>query len=203
MNKLNKDIAALNRFSAGRVAVIGDIMLDAYLWGAVNRISPEAPVPVVDVRRRSCCPGGAANVMRNLATLHGQAKAFGIVGNDPAGREVINLLKDYGTDVSGIIRSNERRTTEKCRVVAGAQQLLRADFEDTTPISETDRDKLVGKIVRLFIPPNKEWGFYSAIQPMHPEAVSAKLVLDVRLTDARDAGYYRQFIIEEINNGIQ
>ena len=149
MKKLNKDITALNHFSAGRVAVIGDIRLDAYLWGAVNRISPEAPVPVVDVRRRSCCPGGAANVMRNLATLHGQAKAFGIVGNDPAGREVINLLKDYGTDVSGIIRSNERRTTEKCRVVAGAQQLLRADFEDTTPISEADRDKLVGKIVRL------------------------------------------------------
>lgn len=138
----------MKNFSAGRVAVIGDIMLDAYLWGAVNRISPEAPVPVVDVRRRSCCPGGAANVIRNLATLNAHAKAFGIVGNDPAGREVINLLKEYGADTSGIVRSNERRTTEKCRVIAGAQQLLRADFEDTTPIPEDVRDKLVGKVVR-------------------------------------------------------
>lgn len=147
--KINNDISALNRFSAGRVAVIGDIMLDAYLWGAVNRISPEAPVPVVDVRRRSCCPGGAANVIRNLATLHGHAKAFGIVGNDAAGREVISLLKEYGSDVSGIIRSNDRRTTEKCRVVAGAQQLLRADFEDTAPIPEDVRDKLVRKVINL------------------------------------------------------
>ncbi len=76
--------------------------------------------------------------------------------------------------------------------------------EQCVYIAQYDKkNQLVGKIVRLFIPPNKEWGFYSAIQPMHPEAVSAKLVLDVRLTDARDAGYYRQFIIEEINNGIQ
>ena len=149
MEKKNNDIAALKNFSAGHVAVIGDIMLDAYLWGAVNRISPEAPVPVVDVRRRSSCPGGAANVMRNLATLNAHAKAFGIIGNDPAGREVLSQLKDFGTDISGIIRSNERRTTEKCRVVAGAQQLLRADFEDTTPISEDDRDKLVRKVIRL------------------------------------------------------
>ncbi|MBQ9088193.1 MAG: hypothetical protein IJY46_05380 [Lentisphaeria bacterium] len=144
----NKELAAIAKFNSGRVAVLGDIMLDAYLWGAVNRISPEAPVPVVDVRRRSCCPGGAANVIRNIATLGGHAKAFGIVGNDPAGKEVIALLKEYGADIAGIIRSNERRTTEKCRVVAGAQQLLRADFEDTTPISEADRDKLVSKVVR-------------------------------------------------------
>ena len=145
----NKEITALSRFKNGRVAVIGDIMLDAYLWGAVNRISPEAPVPVVDVRRRSCCPGGAANVIRNLATLGGQAKAFGIVGNDPAGREVIALLKEYGADTTGIIRSNERRTTEKCRVVAGAQQLLRADFEDTAPIPEPARKKLVKQVISL------------------------------------------------------
>ena len=145
----NNDIAALKNFSAGRVAVIGDIMLDAYLWGSVNRISPEAPVPVIDVRRRSSCPGGAGNVIRNLATLNAHAKAFGIIGNDSAGREVISMLKDFDTDISGIIRSSERRTTEKCRVVAGAQQLLRADFEDAAPISEDDRDKLVNKVVRL------------------------------------------------------
>ena len=144
-----KEISAINNFNNGRVAVIGDIMLDTYLWGAVNRISPEAPVPVVDVRRRSCCPGGAANVIRNIATLRGQAKAFGIVGNDSAGKEVIALLDDYGADTTGIIRSGERRTTEKCRIVAGSQQLLRADFEDTAPVSENLRNKLVKKVVQL------------------------------------------------------
>ena len=145
----NKEISAINNFSTGRVAVIGDIMLDTYLWGAVNRISPEAPVPVVDVRRRSCCPGGAANVIRNIATLRGHAKAFGLVGNDSAGKEVIALLNDYGADTSGIIRSSERRTTEKCRIAAGSQQLLRADFEDTAPISEDLRNKLVKKVIKL------------------------------------------------------
>ena len=77
-------IAAVTRFDRGRIAVVGDLMLDVYLWGNVTRISPEAPVPVVNVKKRTFCLGGAGNVMRNISTLGGQALAFGAVeGRDP------------------------------------------------------------------------------------------------------------------------
>lgn len=182
----NKQIQAIENFKKGRVAVIGDIMLDAYLWGSVTRISPEAPVPVVDVRKRSCCPGGAANVIRNIATLGGHAKAFGIVGNDPAGKEVISLLKDHGADTAGILRSNERRTTEKCRVVAGAQQLLRADFEDTAPISENDRDKLVNRVVRLI----RKKDIHAVIFDDYAKGVLCADMLKIIIKEAKKAGVF-------------
>ena len=124
-------------------------MLDVYLWGAVNRISPEAPVPVVDVSRRSCCLGGAANVMRNIATCGGKVYAFGAVGNDDSGKELLSELDKFDIDSTGIVRSNSRRTTEKCRVIAGAQQLLRTDFEDVLPLEDDLREKMVLGIENL------------------------------------------------------
>lgn len=145
----SKEIAAANALKNGRVAVIGDMMLDVYLWGAVNRISPEAPVPVVDVRKRTCCPGGAANVMRNIATLNAHAKAFGVIGNDIAGSDLTVQLQNYGVDTCGIICADDRRTTEKCRVIAGAQQLLRADFEDKIPVKAELKQQMVDNICRL------------------------------------------------------
>lgn len=145
----SKEITAANALKNGRVAVIGDMMLDVYLWGAVNRISPEAPVPVVDVRKRTCCPGGAANVMRNIATLNAHAKAFGVIGNDITGSDLTEQLNDYGVDTCGIICADDRRTTEKCRVIAGAQQLLRADFEDKLPVKTELKQQMVDHICRL------------------------------------------------------
>lgn len=142
-------ISAVERFSRGRVAVIGDLMLDVYLWGSVTRISPEAPVPVVNVRKRTCCLGGAANVMRNIATLGGKALAFGAVGDDVSGREIVAGLGEFAIAAEGVVRAPNRRTTEKCRVVAGAQQLLRTDFEDTQPLEDDLREIMVARIVRL------------------------------------------------------
>ena len=145
----NEYRTAVEKFSTAKIAVIGDLMLDVYLWGTVNRISPEAPVPVVNVQKRTTCLGGAANVMRNIATCGGKAIAFGAVGEDESGKELIRELHEFGIDQSGIVTSCKRRTTEKCRVIAGAQQLLRTDFEDTIALEDELREKMVCSIEKL------------------------------------------------------
>lgn len=142
-------IAAVTRFDRGRIAVVGDLMLDVYLWGNVTRISPEAPVPVVNVKKRTFCLGGAGNVMRNISTLGGQALAFGAVGDDASGREVLAGLREYRIGADGMVSTGSRRTTEKCRIVAGAQQLLRADFEETAPLDDALRSQMVDRISAL------------------------------------------------------
>ncbi|MBQ4315484.1 MAG: hypothetical protein IJW08_01640 [Lentisphaeria bacterium] len=137
----------LSGFSGARVAVVGDVMLDVYLWGQVSRISPEAPVPVVSVDRRTSCLGGASNVMRNLRTLGAAAYAYGVVGDDEAGRELADNLKEFGVFDDGIIIDSSRRTTEKKRIVAGSQQLLRVDTEDTFEVDNSIRKRLVEKVI--------------------------------------------------------
>lgn len=137
----------LSRFSGARVAVIGDVMLDVYLWGQVSRISPEAPVPVVNVERRTSCLGGASNVMRNLRTLGASAFAYGIVGDDEAGVELVSNLRDFGVCDDGIVIDRSRRTTEKKRVVAGSQQLLRIDTEDIFGADDKIRRVIVDKVI--------------------------------------------------------
>ena len=137
----------LSRFSGARIAVIGDVMLDVYLWGQVSRISPEAPVPVVNVERRTSCLGGASNVMRNLCTLGASAYAYGIVGDDEAGVELVSNLRDFGVCDDGIVIDRSRRTTEKKRVVAGSQQLLRIDTEDVFGADDNIRRVIVDKVI--------------------------------------------------------
>ena len=140
-------IEYLSRFAGARVAVIGDVMLDVYLWGQVSRISPEAPVPVVSVDRRTSCLGGASNVMRNLRTLGATAYAYGVVGDDEPGRELIANLQEYGVVGDGIIIDKSRRTTEKKRIVAGSQQLLRVDTEDVFEVDDKIRRVIVDKVI--------------------------------------------------------
>ena len=137
----------LSRFSEARVAVVGDVMLDVYLWGQVSRISPEAPVPVVNVERRTSCLGGASNVMRNLRTLGASAYAYGIVGDDEAGTELVANLREFGVCDDGIVVDNSRRTTEKKRIVAGSQQLLRVDTEDVFGADDKIRRVIVDKVI--------------------------------------------------------
>ncbi len=146
---VQKKISAVKNFVNGKVAILGDMMLDVYLRGDVTRISPEAPVPVINVNKRTCCLGGAANVMRNIATLKGSAWAFGTVGADASGREVISELDKFGINRDGLITVNNRRTTEKCRIISGVQQLLRADFEDVCPLDDASREKMVSMIEKL------------------------------------------------------
>ena len=137
-------------FSTSRIAVIGDLMLDVYLWGQVNRISPEAPVPIVNIKKREARLGGAANVIRNLGTLEaGKVYAFGVVGDDESGREINRLLTGSGFCTAGVFSDAGRPTTEKRRVMAGGQQVLREDLEDTSSLDDSLRQKMVSGLIDL------------------------------------------------------
>ncbi len=128
-------IAELLRAMRGRhVAVIGDLMLDEWYWGSVRRISPEAPVPVVEVNDHTYTLGGAGNVANNLAALGAKVSVFGMLGNDDAGNRVLELFAKLGVDVRGVVRTGSRPTTQKMRIVAHNQQVVRADRESTSPI---------------------------------------------------------------------
>ena len=135
----------VDSFKGKRIAVIGDLMLDAYTWGKVNRISPEAPVPVVQVTSRTFRPGGAANVIRNIVSLGASAAAFGIVGNDIHGDELRKMLNQESIDPIGVLTDPDRPTTFKERIIAGSQQLLRLDDEQQTAVNEKIREQLCDK----------------------------------------------------------
>jgi rfaE bifunctional protein kinase chain/domain len=116
-------------FASARVLVLGDIMLDRYFWGDADRISPEAPVPVVKVKRRGARLGGAANVAANLRAIGAQVALAGTIGADPAGEEIRGLLESRGIDMARVTVSAACQTTEKVRIIAHSQQVVRADFE--------------------------------------------------------------------------
>jgi D-beta-D-heptose 7-phosphate kinase/D-beta-D-heptose 1-phosphate adenosyltransferase len=122
-------------------------MLDRYFWGEVERISPEAPVPVVRVNRRSSRLGGAANVAANLQAVGVEATLAGVVGDDPAGQELGELLERQQIDTECLIVEAARETTEKVRIIAQSQQVVRADFETASPLSETSKKRIVSSIV--------------------------------------------------------
>lgn len=134
--------ATTEAFQHKKIAVIGDLMLDAYTWGKVSRISPEAPVPVVQITRRTCCLGGAANVMRNIVSLGAESAAFGVVGRDAHGEKLLELMKKAGIDSAGVLVDPSRPTTFKERIIAGSQQLLRLDEELHSPVGEELRETL-------------------------------------------------------------
>ena len=122
--------AALAAARGRTIAVLGDVMLDAYVWGDVQRVSPDAPVPVVDLRRRSAAAGGAANVALNLAAAGAKVRLVGVVGDDASAATLRRLLVEAGLDDGGLVTVASRRTTTKTRVVARGQQLIRLDEED-------------------------------------------------------------------------
>ncbi len=127
----------LRRFSRGTVLVLGDLMIDHYIWGATNRISPEAPVPVVHAERESLQPGGAANVYHNILSLGGRALLCGVIGADDTGRALIKALR-LGRTHPGIFVDPARPTTKKTRIVAQRQHIVRYDVEqchDVPPAS--------------------------------------------------------------------
>jgi len=121
-----------------RVLVVGDVMLDQFIWGGVSRISPEAPVPVVDFQRESFMPGGAANVARNLVCLQTPAELFGAIGHDDAAKKLLKLLGEQNIGCAGLVKSSARHTSVKTRIVAHQQQVVRIDRET--------RDGLDGKL---------------------------------------------------------
>lgn len=129
----------VRRYADVRIAVVGDLMLDRYIWGRAHRISQEAPVPVVSVDRETEVPGGAANVVRNITSLGGQALTVGTVGEDRAGDALLELLRRGGACVDTVIRCRDRLTTVKERVVAAGQQVVRIDKEKTGPLDDYTR----------------------------------------------------------------
>jgi D-beta-D-heptose 7-phosphate kinase/D-beta-D-heptose 1-phosphate adenosyltransferase len=140
--------ALIAGFNGKRIAVIGDLILDRYIWGTATRISPEAPVPIVHARRTSSTPGGAANVLHNLSSLGCTAVAFGAVGEDSAGGELEALLKGAGIELQGLLRDAGRCTIEKTRIIAGNQQVVRVDHEDVSPHPQTLAAELLDRLRR-------------------------------------------------------
>jgi rfaE bifunctional protein kinase chain/domain len=141
----------LEQFNGLKVLVVGDVMIDAYYFGKVERISPEAPVPVVAVEKKEQRLGGAANVAMNLVSLGAKPIVCSVVGNDQEGKDLIRLFKENGVGISGIVQSDNRVTTVKLRVISQATQMLRIDNEDTKPISSVESYELVQRIHELLI----------------------------------------------------
>jgi len=129
-----------------RVLVVGDLMLDEYVWGEVRRISPEAPVPVVEITRRSHAPGGAANVAAGVIALGGVAEIVGVTGADAAGERLRESLEAGGIDASGVVIDTTRPTTNKTRFIAHAQQVMRADEEDRGALEEGLVARVLSKV---------------------------------------------------------
>lgn len=136
----------LSRFAGCPVLVVGDLMLDEFVWGQVSRISPEAPVPVVEVARRTFTPGGAANTAANIGSLGGQPVLAGVVGDDPDGTRVCELLAGQGVRTAPVVRDPARPTTTKTRVIAHSQQVVRIDHERPGPIPPAVEQALLAAI---------------------------------------------------------
>jgi len=138
-------------FSNYKVGVIGDVMLDTYWWGHVERISPEAPVPVVLLDKRELRIGGAGNVALNLVSLGAVTSIFSVIGDDDAGKALDNLMTEQGIDTSYIICSKTRRTTDKTRIISRNQQMMRLDAETTADLITTAEDALIDRIREYII----------------------------------------------------
>jgi len=149
MQQKEKFKKIVNRFSKGNVLVIGDLILDEFLWGDVSRISPEAPVPVVWVQSESFMPGGAANVATNINSLGGKAYLAGVVGMDDRGRILTDELSNKGVDVGGIAIDEERPTTLKTRVIAHKQQVVRIDKEKMHSLNKNSIDQIIDYVRRI------------------------------------------------------
>jgi D-beta-D-heptose 7-phosphate kinase/D-beta-D-heptose 1-phosphate adenosyltransferase len=147
------DIHRLERlvdgFRSVRLLVLGDLVLDEYIWGQVERISPEAPVPVLHVRDETTMLGGAANAARNVVALGGSVECCSVIGDDAAGRRLVELLKDLGVDPAGLVHDPERPTTRKSRVIAQQQQIVRFDRETAEPLPPRIGRELLSRLDRL------------------------------------------------------
>lgn len=143
---LDKIRSVQNTPSQPNILVIGDIMIDHYIWGVATRLSPEAPVPVVNVSRESTTLGGAGNVAQNLISLGAKVTLAGVIGEDAAGSELIAILNKENVDTCALVKDTSRPTTVKTRVLAGNHQLIRVDREQTEPLAEALEDELVSKL---------------------------------------------------------
>ncbi|MBI4445451.1 MAG: D-glycero-beta-D-manno-heptose-7-phosphate kinase [Acidobacteria bacterium] len=139
----------LKDFSGKKILVVGDLMLDEFIWGTVERISPEAPVPIIEVVRESLHLGGCANVVANLAALGAEPLTVGVIGNDSGGERLVSEMVRQKISVRGLIRDAERSTSVKTRIIAHRQQVCRADRETRKPLSNAIQAQLMKTSLQL------------------------------------------------------
>ncbi len=139
----------VDRFSDARLIVVGDIIMDEYIWGDVSRISPEAPVPVVDIKEETKMLGGAANVLNNIASLGGTPILCGVIGDDQTGREIVERVKRQGLRTDGIFTESHRPTSVKTRVVAHNQQVVRFDRESRRKLETQSLKKILDFVQQM------------------------------------------------------
>lgn len=161
----------IRRFGKVRLLVVGDLMLDQFIWGRVDRISPEAPVPVVQVTHESVHLGGAANVVHNILGLGGHATACGIVGRDRAGRQILSELKRTGAGTAGVTTSRAAVTVRKTRIIAHSQQVVRFDHEGS------DYDESAAPAILRFLQ-RRAWRFDAVVLSDYGKGVITKGLLD-------------------------
>jgi rfaE bifunctional protein kinase chain/domain len=169
-------IQLFDSFNQLNVLIIGDVMVDSYLWGKVERISPEAPVPIVSVKSRENRLGGAANVALNIKALGANPILCSVIGNDQKGKEFVGLLEDQKMETSGIIISDRRITTTKFRVVGNKMQMLRVDEEMDKPLDGTDQK-----------------AFYKSLN-----RIIGKMKIDVIIFQDYDKGVISEELIKEV-----
>src|SRR6185295_522635 len=135
------------RFAGRRILVLGDLMLDEFIWGRVRRISPEAPVPVVEVERQTLTLGGAGNVAANLVALGAQPAPFGVAGDDANAERMRAAFHDIGVTSEVIVADESRATTLKMRIIAHNQQVVRADRESRAPVAATIEAAIIAQFI--------------------------------------------------------
>jgi len=136
----------IKKFSRAKILVVGDLILDEYIWGSVERISPEAPVPVLWANRRTFAPGGTANVANNISSLGAKVSLLGVTGDDANSRILLNELKKRKISSEGIFTEKNRHTTVKTRILAGHQQVVRVDWEHTHGLAKEMNLKILKHI---------------------------------------------------------
>ena len=171
----------LNRFAANTIVIVGDVMLDEFIWGKVQRISPEAPVPVVEVLDETYHMGGSANVAANIRGLEGTPIPIGVLGRDSAADRVLDLLRQSGIEVSGLVR-DDRPTTLKTRIIAQNQQVVRTDRESRKALSPQINADLASAFLR-HLPQAK-----AVIVSDYDKGVVNRELLSAILPNARSAG---------------
>ena len=172
----------LDGIRAAKVMVIGDVMLDKYVWGAVSRISPEAPVPVVDVREETTRLGGAANVANNIVSLGASCTVFGITGEDGEGADLKREVQSRGIDASGIAALAGRPTTIKTRVIAHNQQVVRTDRECRDELGGGQEQAIIDAIM------GRLGEFQGAVISDYGKGVITRRLLEVLIPEARERG---------------
>jgi D-beta-D-heptose 7-phosphate kinase/D-beta-D-heptose 1-phosphate adenosyltransferase len=165
-----------------KVMVIGDVMLDKYVWGSVSRISPEAPVPVVDIGEETTRLGGAANVANNIASLGASSTVFGVTGDDADGGHLRREIESRGIDPSGIAALRARPTTIKTRVIAHNQQVVRTDRESRAELTGDEEQSMIKGII------GRLGEFQGAIISDYGKGVITKPLLDALIPEARSRG---------------